>query len=1772
MVIATIIGVVAAGGIGAFTFMGAAAGWASIGLSILTKVVLGAALRALMPKPSVGANRGYETTAIGTALDHQVIYGKVRVGGARIYDETTGTNNSYLHRIIAVAGHEIESFDKIYINDSYVNYADIDANGNISSVVDPDGTTSTRYNDHVRIKFHLGSPTQSADATLVSESAHWTNAHKLSGIAYMYIRMKFDADVFPNGIPDFTAEVKGKKVYDPRTSTTVWSDNPALCVRDYLTASYGISEAVANIDDTLVTSAANVSDQTNTDAGTTRYTCNGAFTTNSTPYEMIEALLTSMDGSIWYAQGKWRMKPAYWTAPVLDLDEDDLRSSLSVSTRHSRASNFNTVKGTFRGSESNWQTTDYPQVPENTASNANPYLAVDNGQESVADVDLTFTDNSIEARRIARITLERNRQQLTVSGSFGLSTLQLQVGDNIRLTNSRFGWTNKEFEVVAWNFGLQDDLDLQVQMTLRETSESVYDEVTDSVVYERDNTTLASPFATAEPQSLSSAATAFVNDDGTTVPSITFSWSVANPSLAELFEFEWKLTTDTNYNSTVLKETSWTLAPAESSKSYDYRVRSISPLGVRSALKYSTSAAATVDDLTVPNAPSGLNVSGGYAATTVEWVAPTANTDASAIKDLFQYEVYRGTSSNPTTLVGRVAGTTFSDIGLANNTTYHYRVKALDFTGNKSAFSSNGSATTNPALTNGTDGSSVLVVYATNTSGSSQSLTAGSREYVQYYEYTGTTPSLPVSGTFVKFVGAGGDDGNSVFPIYATSSAGASQSFNPSGKTFVTFFESATTPSLPVSGQTFVAYVGSDGTDGTNGTNGTDGTNGTNGTNGSNGTSIFPVYATSSAGASQSFSPTGKTFVTFYEGLTSPSLPLSGQTFVAYVGSDGSNGTDGTDGTNGTNGSNGTNGTNGDIFKTIYLYDASVTQPSAISITSGFTPSTGNASSTGTWTTTVPSIGSGQVLWLASMVVKQTAGTGNYAGQSPGWVRIQAQGYDGTNGTNGATGAQGPTGLIDNPYGALAAYSNSTQSTITWDSTEQAMKLQSSSDTGIGAAFPAFRVNLTANETHKLSVKYKSNGSYSSGFYARVYEYNAALPSGKLAVSHNASNSLVQEDTSGKTNWVNNVSVSTTWVTSDYTYTPTAGAEWASIVVLNWTGMGTQPLFIRDPENQLIGSSGPQGIQGIQGNAGTDGTNGTNGTNGTDGTNGSDGSDAPRFASRTLYTNPAVVTPADTTPSATITWSSGAISSITSGWSLTPPTQVASASQKVWTSNLLFSDVSPPFSTTSATGTTAIQGTSFSGLVTFTGGDFALDGATITNIDGGNITTGTIDANQINADAITSKNLKVGSIAIDSSARPTSGAGMFVVGVNNAGASGTTAGDFVVGNAKEFVSWDTSAGVLSIQGEIINVGPEYTNGRLLKKYALERDDLGTATSGNQSLNTLLEELGGSGLFGFGLVGGGGSGAGRETNNDSAKLFGGGAGGMAMFAYEWDGSESVQVNLGVGGAGIFRAINANTNGNAGTNSTFTIAGSVRVTANAGGSGGQTFTNGSLVQSNNAGSVTWADGNNGDTDFPDFSHTCVSGHGGAVSRSNSVACGGGGIQITPWNPTTVFPLAIGADSVPSGVLTANGNGATTGGSPWGYGVLGTTSGQLAGSPYRLEAGVSTGGTSTGGPATAVVHPIGYDGDYSSQGAYRTLMEGQVNYRGGHSQYFSNSSAAGGAGGFLCGSGGANSRRNDSSATTFDAGLGGGGGAALSDSGGARTTTGDGGDGCIVIWRIS
>jgi len=166
---------------------------------------------------------------------------------------------------------------------------------------------------------------------------------------------------------------------------------------------------------------------------------------------------------------------------------------------------------------------------------------------------------------------------------------------------------------------------------------------------------------------------------------------------------------------------------------------------------------------------------------------------------------------------------------------------------------------------------------------------------------------------------------------------------------------------------------------------------------------------------------------------------------------------------------------------------------------------------------------------------------------------------------------------ITTPYDAIPAYGNDDYDTIKWNSTEHALELSSSTDTTIGLAFPAFRVD--SGSSFDVTIYYKGSAASASGFYVRIYEYNSDLPSGKTHISATATNAQVQENTSGRTNFKENSAIGTDWSTESYTYTPTSGAKYASIVILNWAGHGTDALYLLEPKVKAIG--GATGAAGV---------------------------------------------------------------------------------------------------------------------------------------------------------------------------------------------------------------------------------------------------------------------------------------------------------------------------------------------------------------------------------------------------------------------------------------------------------------------------------------------------------------------------------------------------------------------------------------------------------------
>jgi len=673
-------------------------------VGFLTQAAVGLALNALAPKPSSESKAGiggFRLNGKRSNLDRQVIYGQTRVGGAIVFDSNSNDIvNSTLYRVIVHTGHPIEGYEEVYIDGEKITSWKVMGTGQVITKPSevPNGTSLTpngsRYESNffssfsgsIVMRFFDGTQT-TADASLVSYGVGWTNNHVLNNCAYISCDIFHGlGDDFPNGVPEILCTIKGKKLYDPRTDTTAWSDNPALCLRDYIASDYGLNEEAANIDDTLVAAAANVCDETNTVSGAKRYTCNGAFTTAVTPIDLLSEMLTSMGGLLWYAQGKWRMKPAYYVAPTVSFTEDDLRSSVAVKTRHSRRDNFNIVKGTFKGPESAYEFTDYPELRNQD------FLDADNGVESVVDLNLPFTDTADEARRIARIFLERNRQQLTISASFGMKAFQVQVGDIIQLSVDRFGWVQKEFEVASWTFGLTDAQDLQVQMTLREISESVFDEVDDGAVYERDNTNLPSPFLTEAPKNLTVSDGGFTTEDGTFVNSFIVDWDEPDAQFVNSYVIEWRRQGESKYNSVSLRSTEYQIAPVVENVVYDIRVKAINTFGVSGP--YVSATAQVGGDTIAPNSPTNLSASGGLGFIEVKWTNP-ANADFNYVKVFESDDNVVGNATE----IGSSSGNSFVRANLGPLVTKYYWVSAVDYSGNESGKTGPVNATTSTITT-----------------------------------------------------------------------------------------------------------------------------------------------------------------------------------------------------------------------------------------------------------------------------------------------------------------------------------------------------------------------------------------------------------------------------------------------------------------------------------------------------------------------------------------------------------------------------------------------------------------------------------------------------------------------------------------------------------------------------------------------------------------------------------------------------------------------------------------------------------------------------------------------------------------------------------------------------------------------------------------------------------------------------------------------------------------------------------------------------------------
>jgi hypothetical protein len=125
--------------------------------------------------------------------------------------------------------------------------------------------------------------------------------------------------------------------------------------------------------------------------------------------------------------------------------------------------------------------------------------------------------------------------------------------------------------------------------------------------------------------------------------------------------------------------TSFTDTALTNGTTYYYTVAAVNSVGT-SPQSNEASATPVAVQATVPSAPQSLAAVAGNGSVSLSWSAP-ASDGGSAITG---YNVYRGTTAggeSTTPLASNVSGTSFTDTGLVNGTTYFYTVAAVNAVG-----------------------------------------------------------------------------------------------------------------------------------------------------------------------------------------------------------------------------------------------------------------------------------------------------------------------------------------------------------------------------------------------------------------------------------------------------------------------------------------------------------------------------------------------------------------------------------------------------------------------------------------------------------------------------------------------------------------------------------------------------------------------------------------------------------------------------------------------------------------------------------------------------------------------------------------------------------------------------------------------------------------------------------------------------------------------------------------------------------------------------------
>jgi len=547
--------------------------------------------------PDFGVNEAddYET---GVLLNKQsndanvpVIYGERLIGGVRVFVETSGTDNTYLYVALVLSEGEINSIEEVRVDDKVVTWASSLSDGAEVEVGSGDSNFYKDSESLIKIEPHFGTDGQSA-SSILSTLSNWGSNHKLSGIAYLALRFKWNQDVF-SGIPKIQAKIKGKKVVAYNSSlvaqTPAFSTNPAWCLLDYLTNSRygkGLTTSEINLQSFYTASQVCETQVTPYSGGSdiNIFDTNAVIDTSKKLLENVRELLKGCRGYLPYTQGKYNLIIETTGSASITLTEDDIIGGYNLQTP-AKNEKYNRVIVSYVNPDRNFQVDEvqFPPIDDSGLPSADRHatMKTDDGGfllEGRFEFGKVIT-NTYQAEEMAEVILRRTRNSARLSINVSFSAYDLAIGDIVNITHSSIGYSAKPFRVLSIKF----NPDFTLGLDLVEHQDAHYTWATKTQATAIPSTNLPNPFTVQPPASVTLDDTLVEYNDGTVIVALDVSIGASPDSFVDYYQVEYKLSTDSDFiiyaqgsglNHRVLN--------VIDQKIYNVRVKAVSSLGVSS--------------------------------------------------------------------------------------------------------------------------------------------------------------------------------------------------------------------------------------------------------------------------------------------------------------------------------------------------------------------------------------------------------------------------------------------------------------------------------------------------------------------------------------------------------------------------------------------------------------------------------------------------------------------------------------------------------------------------------------------------------------------------------------------------------------------------------------------------------------------------------------------------------------------------------------------------------------------------------------------------------------------------------------------------------------------------------------------------------------------------------------------------------------------------------------------------------------------------------------